>query len=214
IRHVTNYIGYVQHIPDTPPREAVTGQWFHSADGHRWWFDSGSLALDFPYTGAMGDNAAWERLHEATDLADWLSERFSGIDGTVTDRDLVDAKALRAAVARLATATSRGEALGRDDVDVINLFAATPDIPPALPGGSRQAGRSRARASQALSAMAREAIGLFEAGSAGRIRECSADDCALVFYDESRSNNRRWCSMQRCGNRAKVRAHRARSSTP
>ncbi|MEQ1734865.1 MAG: CGNR zinc finger domain-containing protein, partial [Rhodoglobus sp.] len=25
-----------------------------------------------------------------------------------------------------------------------------------------------------------------------------------------RSNNRRWCSMQRCGNRAKVRAHRAK----
>ncbi|HXD60611.1 MAG TPA: CGNR zinc finger domain-containing protein [Lacisediminihabitans sp.] len=188
-----------------------TGQWFTSASGHRWWFDSGSLALDFAYTGAMGENPAWERLHTPSDLAEWLSERFTSIDGTVTDRDLVDAKALRSAVARLATATSRREEPGRDDVDVINLFAATPDIPPSLPGGSRQAGRTRARASQALSAMAREAIGLFGAESAGRIRECSADDCALVFYDDSRSNNRRWCSMQRCGNRAKVRAHRARS---
>ena len=160
----------------------------------------------------MGDNPAWERLRAPSDLADWLSERFPGIDGTVTDRDLVDGRALREAVAHLATATSRGEEPGRDDVDVINLFAATPDIPPALPGGSRQAGRARARAGQALSAMAREAVELFGARSAGRIRECSADDCALVFYDESRSNNRRWCSMQRCGNRAKVRAHRARTS--
>jgi predicted RNA-binding Zn ribbon-like protein len=33
-----------------------------------------------------------------------------------------------------------------------------------------------------------------------------------VFFDESRSNNRRWCSMQRCGNRSKVRAHRERAS--
>ena len=48
--------------------------------------------------------------------------------------------------------------------------------------------------------------------SVERVRECAADDCAIVFYDESRSNNRRWCSMQRCGNRAKVRAHRARTS--
>ena len=27
---------------------------------------------------------------------------------------------------------------------------------------------------------------------------------------EWRARSRRWCSMQRCGNRAKVRAHRAR----
>ncbi|WP_349902562.1 CGNR zinc finger domain-containing protein [Parafrigoribacterium humi] len=197
---------------DDAARQSATGQWFDSAGGHRWWFDSGSLALDFAYTGAMGHNPAWERLHTPEDLAAWLSERFAGIDGTVTDRDLLDATALRAAIARIVTARSRDEQPGRDDVDVINLFAATPDIPPALPGGSRQAGRTRARASQALSAMAREAIGLFGAESTARVRECAADDCGLVFYDESRSNNRRWCSMQRCGNRAKVRAHRARGA--
>jgi predicted RNA-binding Zn ribbon-like protein len=93
---------------------------------------------------------------------------------------------------------------------VINLYAATPDIPPALIGGSRQAGRSHARVSQAFSAMAREAVDLFGRDDVDRIRECAADDCELIFYDESRSNNRRWCSMQRCGNRAKVRAHRSR----
>lgn len=190
----------------------MTGQWFAGSEGHRWWFDSGSLALDFAYTGGMGDNPAWERLRAPSDLAEWLSERFAGIDDSVTDRDLVDAMALRGAIARTATGISRRQKPDRDDVDVINLFAATPDIPPALPGGGRQAGRTRARASQALSAMAREAIDLFGTGSADRIRECAADDCALVFYDESRSNNRRWCSMQRCGNRAKVRAHRARTS--
>ncbi|MEV6911021.1 CGNR zinc finger domain-containing protein [Amycolatopsis sp. NPDC051071] len=31
-------------------------------------------------------------------------------------------------------------------------------------------------------------------------RECSADDCYLLFFDTSRSGNRRWCSMERCGN--------------
>ena len=46
----------------------------------------------------------------------------------------------------------------------------------------------------------------------GRIRECSADDCRLVYLDTSRSGTRRWCSMQRCGNRAKVRTFRAKAS--
>jgi predicted RNA-binding Zn ribbon-like protein len=194
-----------------------TGQYFSALDGHRWWFDSGSTALDFAYTGAMGlddpwYSDAWEDLHDAADLGAWLSERFPGVDSSATDRDLVDATALRAAIARIATSAARGQAPSGDDIDVINLFAATPDIPPALAGGSRQAGRSHARAGQALSELAREAVALFAPEAIGRIRECSADECRLIYLDDSRSNNRRWCSMQRCGNRAKVRAHRAKGA--
>ena len=126
-------------------------------------------------------------------------------------RDLVDALALRSAIANAARAIGSGARPGGGDVDVINLYAATPDIPPSLAGGTRQAGRSLGRASQALSVIAREAVVLFGESSAERFRACAADDCELLFFDESRSNNRRWCSMQRCGNRAKVRAHRERA---
>lgn len=188
----------------------TTGQFFRASDGHDWFFDSGATALDFAYTGAMGDNPDWETLHTPNDVAAWLEARFPGTD--TTDRDLVDAHALRAAIAHVVTAIGHAGEVAPADVDVINLFAATPDIPPTLAGGSRQAGRSRARAGQALSAMAREAVALFGAESRERIRACAAEDCGLIFFDESRSNNRRWCSMQRCGNRAKVRAHRSRSA--
>jgi predicted RNA-binding Zn ribbon-like protein len=186
-----------------------TGQWFRATDGHQWWFDSGAVCLDFAYTGAMGDNPDWEILHGPDDLTAWLEGRFPGVHTTASERDVTDGQALRAAIARTAMAASRDEAPAAEDVDVINLFAATPDIPPALGGGSRQAGRTRARAGQALSAMAREAVALFDEEQRERVRECAAEDCGLVFYDESRSNNRRWCSMKRCGNRAKVRTHRA-----
>ena len=187
----------------------TTGQWFRSGDGHQWWFDSGALSLDFAYSGAMGDNPEWEDLNSPDDLSSWLEGRFPDLLTAATDRDLTDAAALRSAIARSAMAASREEPPAADDVDVINLFAATPDIPPALAGGSRQAGRAKARPGQALSAMAREAVELFTPEQRARIRLCAADDCGLVFYDESRSNNRRWCSMKRCGNRAKVRTHRA-----
>ena len=192
-------------------RQAIpTGQWFASSDDHRWWFDSGAVSLDFAYTGAMGDNPAWERLHEPADLAAWLDGRFSSVDGTVTDGDLRDARALRSAIASLADAISHGATADPAAIDIVNLYAATPDIPPVMAGGTRRAGRSTARPAQALSFLAREAIDLFSDTDPVRFRECAADDCALVFYDDSRSNNRRWCSMQRCGNRAKVRAHRAK----
>jgi predicted RNA-binding Zn ribbon-like protein len=187
------------------------GQWFDSRDGGSWWFDPGALCLDFAYTGAMADNPAWEHLHAASDLGAWLAARFERMTGEATEGDLTDARALRAAIAGVAHAVGDGLEPKPDDIDTINLFAATPNIPPTLDGGNRQAGRSAVRPGQALSTIARDAVEVLADHAHGRLRECAATDCALIFYDESRSDNRRWCSMQRCGNRSKVRAHRARA---
>jgi predicted RNA-binding Zn ribbon-like protein len=63
---------------------------------------------------------------------------------------------------------------------------------------------------QALSTLAREMIGLLSGPLSGRIRECASGDCPLVFVDTSRPGARRWCAMERCGNRHKLRALRAR----
>ena len=188
------------------------GQWFTSAEGIRWWFDSGSFALDFAYTGPIGGTPAWERLHAPDDLTSWLRERFPVAVGAARSRDLFDAVALRDAIARMAHAAAHREAVRSADIDLVNLYAATPDIPPALAGGSRQAGRSVQTVGQALSTIARDAVDLFDSTNAERIRECSGVDCAIVYLDTSRAATRRWCSMQRCGNRAKVRAHRARKA--
>jgi predicted RNA-binding Zn ribbon-like protein len=180
-----------------------------SDEGASWWFDTGSVALDFAYAGGFGTTP--EALLEPTALSVWLSERYPEVEPSASEGDLRDAQALQSALARTATAAALGEVASAADLDVINLFAATPDIPPSLAGGTRQAGRTRARVGQALSAIARNSVELFAPENTERIRECAADDCELLFFDESRSNNRRWCSMQRCGNRAKVRAHRARA---
>jgi predicted RNA-binding Zn ribbon-like protein len=53
-------------------------------------------------------------------------------------------------------------------------------------------------------------IELLSGPLAVRIRECASDDCPLVFVDSSRPGARRWCAMERCGNRHKLRALRAR----
>ena len=46
-----------------------------------------------------------------------------------------------------------------------------------------------------------------------RLRRCKADDCGWLFIDASRNRSRRWCDMNDCGNRAKVRRFRARRRT-
>jgi predicted RNA-binding Zn ribbon-like protein len=46
----------------------------------------------------------------------------------------------------------------------------------------------------------------------GRVKQCQDDrGCGWLFIDESRAQNRRWCSMGDCGNRAKARRHYHRS---
>jgi predicted RNA-binding Zn ribbon-like protein len=40
-----------------------------------------------------------------------------------------------------------------------------------------------------------------------RVRQCSNQDCGWLFLDNSKSGNRRWCSMSACGNRAKAHRH-------
>jgi predicted RNA-binding Zn ribbon-like protein len=45
------------------------------------------------------------------------------------------------------------------------------------------------------------------------VRECAAHNCAWLFLDHSPNQNRRWCDMKVCGNRAKARRHYERRQT-
>jgi len=45
-----------------------------------------------------------------------------------------------------------------------------------------------------------------------RFRICNDPACTAVFYDRSKNKSGKWCSMSSCGNRAKVRAFRARQA--
>jgi predicted RNA-binding Zn ribbon-like protein len=47
-------------------------------------------------------------------------------------------------------------------------------------------------------------------GSWDRLKKCGDETCTGVFYDRSKNHSGKWCSMQTCGNRNKVRAWRAR----
>lgn len=175
------------------------GRWVIT-DGSRWFFDAGADSLDF----TAGPDS---------EVRHWIAERFERVpEAEIGERELADALALRAAIARVAASVADGEPCQHDDIDTLNLFAATPDVPPVLAGGRRQAGAGRIRVGQALSSLARDAI-VNVGGDPERIRRCAAPDCRLVFHDESRTGTRRWCSMQRCGNRAKVRAFRDRAES-
>jgi hypothetical protein len=50
-------------------------------------------------------------------------------------------------------------------------------------------------------------------GSWRRLKACRDPGCRWAYYDHSRNRSRAWCSMASCGNRAKARAFRQRTTT-
>ncbi|WP_369169842.1 CGNR zinc finger domain-containing protein [Streptomyces sp. R28] len=47
-------------------------------------------------------------------------------------------------------------------------------------------------------------------GTWNRLKACEAVDCHWAYYDRSPAGRGRWCSMQVCGARAKMRRYRAK----
>lgn len=168
-------------------------------------FRTGRICLDFTHTGGDGEAARWEILHEPADVA-----RFLGIiTGTeppmVRPNDLAEVLELRRSITALARARVGGEQAPRGHIPVINDAASKlPLIPQLDAEGHQQLLPGTAR--QALSTIARDAIDLFSSALVERIKICEADDCGLLFVDTSRPRNRRWCSMEWCGDRAKKRS--------
>ncbi|MET4661572.1 CGNR zinc finger domain-containing protein [Streptomyces fungicidicus] len=63
--------------------------------------------------------------------------------------------------------------------------------------------------------LSRVAAAVAEAVTAGtwdRLKACEAADCLWAYYDRSPAGRGRWCSMQVCGARAKMRRYRAKEA--
>ncbi|WP_239144414.1 ABATE domain-containing protein [Streptomyces sp. SID14515] len=185
-------------------------------DGSSFRFDPGALCLELLPTGGPGPLAHFEVLREPADLVRWaeesrLPDRLGpGPALVVSAAEVADARALRDALWRLTEGHVRGTPPGPDDLATLNDAAAHPPLTARLTADGGRAWAPGGTGTGLLSTVARDAVDLFTGAHAHRIRTCGAHDCRLLFVDTSRPGKRRWCSMERCGNRAKVRAHRAR----
>jgi predicted RNA-binding Zn ribbon-like protein len=194
-------------------RSSATGRRLVDPKGGSFFFDAGAACLDFAHTGGEGHYAVFETLHEPADLAEWLAQPPPAAVLTVpaSARDLTAAKTLRQAIWDAAHARAARRPLPAEAVATINRTAAAAPLLPALAtDGTTAEWTPPVRATQALSSLAREMIELLSGPLADRIRECASDNCPMVFVDTSRPGARRWCAMERCGNRHKLREHRAR----
>jgi predicted RNA-binding Zn ribbon-like protein len=123
---------------------------------------------------------------------------------------------LREALARLFLAADR--AAPTEDLDLLNeMLSAAPQRSKLSAQAGRYAWVERRPAAlleRPLHSVLWSAADLLVSGQAVRVRRCQDPRCGWLFLDTSRNHRRRWCAMDECGNRAKVRRHYQRRQTP
>jgi predicted RNA-binding Zn ribbon-like protein len=141
-------------------------------------------------------------------LREWLTEWGLAPAGPVSADDVAEARALREALHGLARAAATGREATPSDVRVVNAVLAEAQPVELRRSGGTVAAVRPTTARQALTRLARQAVDDLTGPNRPRLRTCGDDECSGIFLDPT--GRRRWCSDERCGVKARVRAHRAR----
>lgn len=176
-------------------------------------FDAGSPALNLLATlGYRGSGDPVERLSSPARLREWLA----GNDlpaVPVNAAGLAAARELREAGYAVLAAVLADRRPPRAAVACLDRWAARPLPGPGLRlrGGTLHRTSAGQTLDSVLTALARE-LAERAVDGATQLRICTGEACAMIYLDRSRGRRRRWCSMNRCGNAAKVARHRARAA--
>ncbi|MBN9561310.1 MAG: CGNR zinc finger domain-containing protein [Alphaproteobacteria bacterium] len=186
---------------------------------------SEDLCLGFVNTRSWrGMATPSEELHGLDDVLAW-SAGSGGVDAAIVDgfrvwwrtrpgeaaEAFADTIELREMLFRMFGAVAGGQPADPANLAALNAAFASAAVRArmALRDGalvwSVDGLRPEARA--LLSPVLWSAADLLAGARRGRVRQCDNPQCRWVFIDDSKSGNRRWCSMASCGNRAKAHRH-------
>lgn len=181
--------------------------WKEHWKGYR--FVGGNVALDFVNTVAnrLAPGKPVDYLRARGDWIEWV--RRAGLAScSRVAVSLRDAVRLREALYRILAAQLRGSAPGARELRLVNRLARRARGNWRLTHG-RPAWRwqwaGAGEMPDPLAQVVAAAAELLTSEELGLLRQCRDAHCGWLFLDRSQGRRRKWCSMQDCGNRAKVR---------
>ncbi len=173
------------------------------------------LCLSFANTRYWrGGPAPTEDLRTPDDLLGWAAtaERLPPallkrcIRGAVATL-FSDAIALRETIFRCFAATASGRDPAESDLAALNAALMAAPARRFVRAGAWDIGTPEPSANLLLAPALWSAADLLVSRQLSRVRSCANPACGWLFLDDSKSANRRWCSMSACGNRAKAHRH-------
>lgn len=158
--------------------------------------------------GSIDDLLAWCAAKEGLPAATAAQWRARPADAAAA---LGAAVALRETIYRLFRALAAKALPEEADLAALNRalaqVAARDAVAPLGDGFGWRVGRAAPGAAGLLAPVLWSAGDLLTSRRLARLRHCANPQCLWLFIDDSKSGNRRWCSMSSCGNRAKAHRH-------
>ena len=176
---------------------------------------AGRLALDFANIAPISHDLSWDEfvsfLLDAKLVTPERASRLRPLmlsEPQAVDAVLLKILRLRELFRAVFSSIVEGKPFPRHWVDPVNeILRVTEGHDELVPHGDSWRLQFIAREEGLewlLAAIARSAGELLVEGPQAPIRRCANPACGLLFYDDSRTHRRRWCSMASCGNRHKV----------
>jgi predicted RNA-binding Zn ribbon-like protein len=194
--------------------------------------DEARLCLSFVNTNDWhASSQPVEKLNSYQDLIEW-ARTVNLISGSDRDHLLVRAKQtpvlaenalekarlLREALFRIFIGLSRENQYNPADLELINSIHLESlqhaRLLPATIGFSLGWESDPINLNIILWPVMRSAVDLMVSAELAYVKICADErGCGYSFLDLSRNHNRRWCSMESCGNRAKAQRHYRRAKS-
>ena len=201
-------------------------------------FDGGTLALDLLNTWRFNADQPLDLLQSPEDLVIWLAAAglpdgayCAELSSSPPNRRILldEALWLRRDILLIVQSLVAGELPPPYTVDALNRILTESGtsfrldsltIPPEGDQEERMEGQLVLNVHEHISSVlgvlqpiALSTARIVTEANPTRIRQCASSNCMYWFLDTSKSGRRRWCSMSRCGNRAKVAKHYRQRST-
>ncbi len=150
-----------------------------------------------------------EELTDPNTLRSWLvARKLLEPDAQPDETDLKHAIALREAIRGLIGANAGGRVYPID-LATLNEAASRSRLRPRFANDGRA--RLEPDAPGVVGALGRIVAAVYAAMADPdwrRLKLCGSSTCRWAFFDRSRNQSSRWCTMASCGNRAKARRFR------
>jgi len=178
--------------------------------------------LDFVNTQIVENGHPVDLLRDFSNLVEWLvkaqilnstdaKEALKGWDEPYRKRIFEKAIAFRAVLRDMVERIAKGKSVQQSTIDKINKMLSNRigyyELIESRGGFKVQFHAESNKAIHLIVPIAELASDLLCHNSLSLIKKCENPNCILYFYDISKNHTRRWCSMNVCGNRAKVAAH-------
>jgi predicted RNA-binding Zn ribbon-like protein len=178
-------------------------------------FIGGNLAIDFANTVVAFDGKQFDLISSPEKLLAWFNAAKMPLEKKLTPAEYSTAITLRNTIRSVLQDHYKGNQPSPEKISCINdhLIAKRQATLKILGDGSftLTSQPQTWQANRAFAEITYEITEVLVNASRASLKMCAANDCILYFRDISRSGRRRWCSMETCGNRAKVAAHYQRT---